>query len=144
MNDKASTLNELIEITRDGETFYRHAAAEVESPELRQLFEEMAQVKSAIIQALALKVAANDAHPAQGRTLFGKLREAYAELRAGAAEEKDATYVAQLEAAEDRILAAYEDALKAADTDVQALLGIELPKLRACHARMSELKKRLA
>ncbi|WP_313516247.1 PA2169 family four-helix-bundle protein [Pseudomonas sp.] len=144
MNDKTHTLNELIEITRDGETFYRHALSEVKSPELRQVFEEMAQVKSGVIQALAVKVAANDEHPAQGGTLFGKIREAYADARAGVTSDKDAAYVAQLEATEDRILEAYEDALKDADTDVQALLGIELPKIRACHARMSQLKKRLA
>ena len=144
MNDKTHTLNELIEITRDGERFYRHALSEVKSPELLQVFEEMAQVKSAVIQALAVKVSANEEHPAQGGTLFGRFREAYANARAGMASDKDATYVAQLEATEDRILAAYEDALKDADVDVQALLGLELPKLRACQARMSALKKSLA
>ncbi|WP_286785812.1 MULTISPECIES: ferritin-like domain-containing protein [Pseudomonas] len=144
MNDKTHTLNELIEITRDGERFYCRALSEVKSPELRQVFEEMAQVKNAVIQALAVKVSANEEHPAQGGTLFGRFREAYADARAGMASDKDATYVGQLEATEDRILAAYEDALKDADVDVQALLGLELPKIRACHARMSALKKSLA
>ena len=49
--------------------------------------------------------------PASGGTLMGKLRQVYADTRATLAKDEDATYVAQLEEAEDRILHAFEDAL---------------------------------
>jgi uncharacterized protein (TIGR02284 family) len=40
------------------------------------------------------------------------MRQMYADTRATLAKDEDATYVAQLEEAEDRILHAFEDALE--------------------------------
>ena len=45
-------------------------------------------------------------------------------------QDADATYVPQLEEAEDRILHAFEDALESADNDVRVLLAVEMPKVR--------------
>src|SRR3546814_15702867 len=74
-------LNELIEITRDGQRFYQHAADEVKDVELQHLFRDLAQAKTQIIQALSVKVAANHEHPSQGGTLTGRMREPYADDR---------------------------------------------------------------
>ncbi len=71
------------------------------------------------------------------------MRQLYADTKAHLGNE-NATYVAQLEEMEDRILHAFEDALKDAEPDVRALLAIELPKIRACHDRMRSLKQSLA
>ncbi|MNY72382.1 hypothetical protein D3C86_2109280 [compost metagenome] len=49
--------------------------------------------------------------------------------------------MAQLEAAEERILHAFEDALESAEPDVHALLAGELPKVRASHERIRTLKQ---
>ena len=138
MNEAMNQLNELIEITRDGQHFYQHAVGEVRDVELQHLFRDMAQAKTHIIQALSVKVAANHEEPAQGGTVAGKVREMYADTKARLGD-KDVVYVAQLEQAEDRILAAFEDALENAEPDVRALLAVELPKIRACHARMHGL-----
>ncbi len=50
MNPAMTHLNELIEITRDGQRFYQHAMDEVKDPELCKLFRDMAQAKIQIIQ----------------------------------------------------------------------------------------------
>ncbi|MDN6855372.1 PA2169 family four-helix-bundle protein [Pseudomonas sp. CAN2814] len=143
MNRTTSQLNELIEITRDGERFYQHAIHEVKDPRLQQLFQSMAQAKTDVINALAGKVAANHDDPATGGTLLGKLRQVYADTRASMAHDEGATYVAQLEETEDRILHAFEDAMEKGTPETQALLRAELPKVRACHDQMSELKHSL-
>ncbi|WP_028241152.1 PA2169 family four-helix-bundle protein [Stutzerimonas azotifigens] len=143
MNPAMTHLNELIEITRDGQRFYQHAMDEVKDPELCKLFRDMAQAKIQIIQALSVKVAANNEQPSQDGTLSGRMRQLYADTKAHLGNE-NATYVAQLEEMEDRILHAFEDALKDAEPDVRALLAIELPKIRACHDRMRSLKQSLA
>ncbi|TBU86492.1 ferritin-like domain-containing protein [Phytopseudomonas dryadis] len=140
MNSKTAQLNELIEITRDGQRFYEHAHDEVKDVRLQALFRDMAQTKTQVIQALAVKVAANQEEPATGGTVVGKLRQAYADARATLSSDEEATYVAQLEEAEDRILHAFEDALESAEPDVRALLAVEMPKVRACHDRMRDLK----
>jgi uncharacterized protein (TIGR02284 family) len=141
MNQDITHLNELIEITRDGQHFYQHALEEVKDIELQHLFRDMAQAKTHIIQALSVKVAANQQQPAQGGTTAGKLREMYADTKAQLGD-ADAVYIDQLDQTEERILAAFEDALKTADPDVKALLAIELPKIRACHERIHTLNHR--
>ncbi len=143
MTSQASVLNELIEITRDGEHFYQHAETAVHDPRLKAVFHDMALAKTQIIQALALKVAENQEHPAEGGTVSGALRQLYADTRARLASDGDATYVAQLESAEDRLLHAFEEALEEADPELRTVLSAELPNVRASHDRMSELKRTL-
>ncbi|ERI51908.1 PA2169 family four-helix-bundle protein [Pseudomonas sp. AOB-7] len=143
MSSKTAQLNELIEITRDGQRFYEHAHDEVKDIRLQALFRDMARAKTEVIDALARSVAANHSQPASGGTLLGKLRQLYADTRATLAKDEDATYVAQLEESEDRILQAFEDALEGADQDLRVLLAMEMPKVRACHERMRALKHSL-
>ncbi|MDG9925209.1 MULTISPECIES: PA2169 family four-helix-bundle protein [unclassified Pseudomonas] len=143
MTSQANVLNQLIEITRDGEHFYRHAEAAVEDQRLKAVFHDMAQAKVGIIQALALKVAENHDYPAESGTLSGSLHRLYAQTRARMASDGEATYVAELESAEDRLLHAFEEALEEADDDLRTVLAPEVPKLRASHERMSELKRTL-
>ena len=141
MTDKIQQLNELIEITRDGQRFYQHAHDEVKDVRLKVLFRDMSQSKKELISALAVKVSANNEKPADGGTMVGKLRQVYADTKATLVSDTEATYVAQLEEAEDRILHAFEDALESAEPDVQALLTAEMPKVRANHDRMRTLKQ---
>ena len=141
MTRTTAQLNELIEITRDGERFYQHAIEEVKDPALQGLFRDMAQAKTQVIQALAVKVAVNHEDPSTGGTFVGKLRQVYADTKANLVSDTEATYVAQLEEAEDRILHAFEDALESAEPGVQALLAAEMPKVRASHDRMRNLKQ---
>ena len=109
MNQDITHLNELIEITRDGQHFYQHALEEVKDIELQHLFRDMAQAKTHIIQALSVKVAANQEQPAQGGTTAGKLREMYADTKARLGD-SDAVYIDQLDQTEERILAAHAPA----------------------------------
>jgi uncharacterized protein (TIGR02284 family) len=140
MSRKTAQLNELIEVTRDGERFYQHALGEVKDADLRRLFEDMLQAKLRIIQALAVEVAGEQQPPAQGGTLLGKLRELYADTRGALSRDADATYLEQLAAAEQRILEAFEDAMADAEPDLRALLSVEMPNLRAGHDRLQQYK----
>ncbi|UVE17918.1 PA2169 family four-helix-bundle protein [Pseudomonas sp. LS44] len=143
MSSSTSQLNELIEITRDGQRFYEHARDEVKDEQLKSLFRDMSQAKTQVIQALAIKVAANHEQPAQGGTIVGKLRQIYADTRATLSTDVNATYVAQLEEAEDRLLHAFEDVMEEAGPDVRAVLSVEMPKVRQCHDRMRSLNQHL-
>ncbi|MGE6793740.1 conserved hypothetical protein [Pseudomonas guineae] len=141
MTDKIQQLNELIEITRDGQRFYQHAHEEVKDVRLQALFRDMAQTKTELIRALSVKVAANQQKPADGGTVVGKLRQVYADTKATLVSDEEGAYVAQLEEAEDRILHAFEAVLKDADPDIHALLATQMPTVRANHDRMRNLKQ---
>lgn len=141
MTSSTAQLNELIEITRDGKEFYDHAREEVKDVRFKALFADMAQAKNEVIQALAAKVIANREQPSSGGTFVGKMRQAYANVRAALSSDEEAAYVIQLEEAEDRILHAFQDALEHAEPDIRALLVMEMPKVRACHDRMRSVKQ---
>lgn len=140
MSSQTAHLNELIEITRDGEEFYRHAAQEVRDQSLRSLFGDLAGAKQQLVETLALEVALQHEEPALGGTLLGSLQRLYTDTRARFSRDEDAIYVAHLADAEERILCAFEEARLEATPELQHLLDRELPQIRACHARMQELK----
>ncbi|MEB0039201.1 PA2169 family four-helix-bundle protein [Pseudomonas sp. MH10] len=141
MSDTYAQLNELIEITRDGQRFYEHAADEVKDPRFKALFLDMAQAKNEVIRALSVEVATENEKPADGGTLLGKMRQMYADTKATLSSDESYTYVEQLEEAEDRILHAFEDALQSQDPKVQAVAAEKLPQVRAAHDRMRNLKR---
>ncbi|WP_397450794.1 PA2169 family four-helix-bundle protein [Pseudomonas sp. NA-150] len=141
MSNAKTQLNELIEITRDGQRFYQHAAEEVKDARFIALFLDMARAKSELIRDLSVEVAQEHEAPAQGGTFLGKMRQVYADTRALLSSNESAAYVEQLEEAEDRILHAFEDALQSAEPKVQALAAEKLPQVRAAHDRMRSLKR---
>lgn len=133
------TLNDLIALVRDGQRFYQHAADSVHDTQLRKLFGEMRAAKDELIQALIAKVQANDGDPVSEGTWAGRIRQVYADTRAGLSSNDAAVYIHQLEETEDRILQAFEQALETGDVGLHSLLAPEMPKVRACHDRMRDL-----
>jgi uncharacterized protein (TIGR02284 family) len=140
-NRSAELLNDLLEVARDGERFYRDAADKVASPELRGTFRQMAEVRQRLMDDLAQHVTARGAQPSDDRTLWGKSRKAYADVLAAMAPDNEDIYIRQLEAVEDRLLRHYENALEHAGRDsVRHVLQRHLLTVRAAHERMAALK----
>jgi len=137
----AHELNDLIEIARDGQDFYTEAAGKVEDAELKALFTRIAGVKGRIISTLSSTVAATGEKPAEKGTLRGSLQEMYGKIRATFGD-TNYGYVAELEESEDRLLAAFKDALQnheispAAQQQVAALM----PEVQECHNVMRNRK----
>lgn len=141
MANNAEILNDLVQVTRDSKTFYEDVARETENPRLRDVFSRMAMAKSSLIGALSGKLVSLGETPPDGGTVGGSLRKAYADIRATFSSNDDKIYVAQLEETEDRVLEEFEDALAKTDSvDVRSVLTEHLPKVRACHEEMRNLK----
>jgi len=137
-------LNDLIAISRDGQTFYQEAAQKVEDAELAALFLRMAGVKAAIVARLGEVVHATGGAPDTDGTLTGHLRQTYANVRAALGDRRYA-YVAELEESEDRLLKAFDELLADPDTPPaarDAAMAL-LPDVRACHDVMRSRKHAL-
>ena len=142
MTQTANNLNELIEVLNDGISFYDDAAKTTENAGYRSLFLRMATAKRSIAADLASHVARHGETPAEGGTVAGALRKGYAELRASLSRHPDARYITQLEETEDRILAAFQDAMGASeDSAVRHIAQQYLPEVRAMHDEMRALKR---
>jgi uncharacterized protein (TIGR02284 family) len=140
-NRSAALLNDLLEVARDGERFYREAADKVATPELRGTFRQMAEVRQRLMNDLVEHVAARGERPSDDRTLWGKSRRAYAGVLASLSPANESVYLSEFEAMENRLLERYEKALARADSDsVRQILHRHLLTVRAAHDRMKALK----
>ena len=145
MTKSATTLNELIEITRDGQVFYSDAVNRVDNPHLKIVFRGMIDAKSKLINALSGHVRMQGEQPSTDGTFAGSFRKLYAETKVRLSDHKDATFVAQLEQSEDRLLQAFERAARASsDPALQQIIARHLPKVRLCQEQMLNLKILLA
>lgn len=138
------SLNDLIEIARDGGEFYNEAAGKVENPELASLFQQMAAHKREIVQGLSADVAATGEKPAEHGTMVGSMQQIYGKMRA-AFGNKDYGYVAELEESEDRLLKAFKDTVADSDTPAAARAAAEqyMPRVVECHNIMRDRKHTL-
>lgn len=138
------SLNDLIEIARDGSQFYSEAAKKVDNPQLSALFGRMATHKHDIVQGLSSDVAASGGKPAEHGTMVGSMHQMYGKARA-ALGDTDYAYVAELEASEDRLLEAFKDTIHDKDTPAAARMAAEqfMPRVVECHDIMRNHKQAL-
>lgn len=135
------SLNDLIEIARDGSDFYTEAAENVKDAELSSLFRQMASHKREIVSGLSASVAASGGKPAEHGTMVGTMQQTYGKMRA-ALGDTSYGYVAQLEESEDRLLAAFKETISDQDTPAAARASAEqfMPRVVECHNIMRTRK----
>jgi uncharacterized protein (TIGR02284 family) len=141
MNQSTHILNDLVSATRDGKTFYEHAAANVKDPGLKTLFNRIAKVKGDIVRGLSDEIRAEGEMPSKTGTWTGDFHRFYGEVRAMIGERNHA-YVAQLEESEDQLLKAFHRAMNDAETPERARIVISdfMPEVRDCHDLMRARK----
>ena len=143
--NNANTLQDLVQIARDGVEFYTEAGKEVKDVTLKATFARMAEAKRDLIASLSTKLVASGEDVPTSGTALGKLRQMYADVRASISSNEEKIYVGQLEETEDRLVEHYESAIKEVkDPLVLAMLQAHMTRVRACHAEMRGLKQRLA
>jgi uncharacterized protein (TIGR02284 family) len=136
--DLARTLN-------DGVAFYERAAHKVGDGDLARLFERMAALKKDIAADINAEIALDGAPPREAGTVSGAMRILYAEVLGALTDRNAATFVARLEAHEDRLLEAFRAAVLAGDSPrVRDMALRYYPEIDRMHAEMSRLKKLFA
>lgn len=141
MTNDTATLNDLIEVLTDGQTFYKDASESVKRPDLKALFARMALNKAAVAADLEKNVVAKGSTPASGGTFFGAILKSYGELRTKVSSDSNYEYIAQLEGFEDRILHGFRDAVENSDDEaVRAIAKQHLPEVLRDHNEMRDLK----
>lgn len=135
------TLNDLIEIARDGKDFYTEAAGKVKDAELSALFTRIAGVKDELVRSLSATVVGAGGKPADHGTVVGSMQQFYGKVRATLGDTQYG-YVAELEESEDRLLKAFKDTLTDSDTTPAARQEVQrlLPQVQECHAVMRDRK----
>lgn len=133
-------LRDLLSALRDGVMFYAEAGEHAEQAAHRELFAQMATQKRAAARSIE-KLLAPPERPSDG-TWSGKIRECYTRVRAQLSSDKDAVFIKELEAAEDRIIEEFRHCLSTvADVEMRRVLEQHYPVAVDAHERMRRLKQ---
>jgi uncharacterized protein (TIGR02284 family) len=109
--DVSRLLDRLIEICRDGEEGFRTAAAGVQDPSLRRLFESYAEQRAGFARELQGQVERLGEEPADSGDAAGALHRGWMRIRASAAGHDEAVILQECERGEDASVRAYQGAV---------------------------------
>jgi uncharacterized protein (TIGR02284 family) len=117
VDQTASTLNELIQTSKDGENGFRAAAASVEDSNLRRLLESYAQQRAEFVAELQLEVRRLAQDPVDTGHAAAALHRGWLDIKASLTGRDEAAVIAECERGEDIAVGVYQKAL---DSDLPA------------------------
>ncbi len=133
-----SELENLIEITRDGQEGFRQAAEHAKAPELRDTFRQYSVERSVMVTELQnLERQCGKTDVDDSGSVTGSLHRAWINLRTAIASSNDQAILEEAERGEDAALAAHREALKQNNPplprSVTSVLESHLIKIQAAH-----------
>jgi uncharacterized protein (TIGR02284 family) len=140
-SDTINTLNNLVEISKDGEYGFRTSADYAKSPDLKQLFvrraEECCQ-GAAELQALVLKLGGD---PEDSGTAMGAAHRGWVAVKGNLAGYTDLALLEETERGEDTALEGYRDALDSGlPPDVRSVVERQCEGVKRNHAQIRALR----
>lgn len=113
MNDKTiSTLNDLIETSKDGERGFMKAAQDAISPELKSVFTEAARRCREAISELQALVRSLGGDPDKSGSISGAIHRGWVSLREAVSSHDDEAILEECERGEDYAKSQYRKALE--------------------------------
>jgi uncharacterized protein (TIGR02284 family) len=140
-DDVISTLNNLIETSKDGEQGFRTCADGVKNAQLKTLFTEAARRCAEGATELQTKVRALGGDPEKGGSMSGSLRRGWVNIKSAITGMDEAAVLAECERGEDVAKHAYEAALKKdLPTDVRSIVERQYQGVKQNHDRVRALR----
>jgi uncharacterized protein (TIGR02284 family) len=144
-DDVISTLNGLLEISRDGEQGFRTCAEGVQTPSLKAMFEGAARRCAEGAAELETKIRSLGGEPAQGGSITGSMHRAWTNIKSTITGMNEHAVLVECERGEDAAKAAYEAALqKNLPADVRTLVERQYQGVKANHDRVRNLRNAAA
>lgn len=139
-----SVLNDLIEVSRDGEAGFRKAAEDAANPELKALFSSRATEISGAVSELQSTVLALGGKPEDSGSVAGALHRGWISVRTAVADRSDLAILEETEKGEDVAKKKYGDALQETELgfDVRALIERQYQGVLRNHDLIRDLRNR--
>lgn len=143
-DNNVSVLNDLIEVSRDGEEGFRKAAEDAKNPELKTLFSSRATEIGAAVRELQSQVAALGAKPEDHGSVAGALHRGWVSLRTAVSDRSDLAILEETEKGEDVAKKKYAEALQETDLsfDIRALIERQYQGVLRNHDLIRDLRNR--
>lgn len=141
-NDRiVSTLNGLIEISRDGAEGFRTCAQDAHDEALKSYFENRAQSCEQAIRELSAEVRRYGGDPDTSGTITGSLHRTWVDIRTAMTNRDNVAVLEECERGEAAAVAAYENALREElPGDLRALLDLQYEGAKRNHDRVRQLR----
>lgn len=139
-----SVLNDLIEVSRDGEEGFRKAAEDSKNPELKALFTSRAAECGTAVRELQSQVIALGARPEESGSVAGALHRGWVSLRSAVADRTDLAILEETEKGEDVAKKKYTEALQedGLSFEIRALVERQYQGVLRNHDLIRDLRNR--
>lgn len=139
--DDAEILKNVISVCRDGEKLYRYVAEQVQDQQSRNIFSNMARVRSQIVNELESEMILRGAEPSRSGTVVGSISRWYVGARSHFVNYKEKEFVEQLKETEDRSMKILRSAVqKVEDKSLAYRLSSLVATFQIDHDRIQSLK----
>ncbi|QDP19925.1 ferritin-like domain-containing protein [Sphingomonas xanthus] len=140
-----TVLKTLTDTLGDSINGYRDAATHVESEQFRQMFIELADKRSTIMDDLQAELGRLGASADRDGTTLGHLHQSWLDFKAGLTGRDDKAVINEVERGEDYLKEKFETALKSDSLDptVQGVIQRAYGSVREGHDRVSQIKHSL-
>ncbi len=140
-----STLNDLVETSRNGEKGFRLAAEHAQDTQLKSLLQRFADDCGRAARELQQCVVQAGGKPEEGGTAAGAAHRAWINLKTAVTSNDDAAILEECERGEDHAKAIYKKALAdGLPTDVRSLVERQYQGTLQHHDRIKELRNQYA
>jgi uncharacterized protein (TIGR02284 family) len=141
-NDEiASTLNGLIEISRDGAEGFETCADDINDEALKNYFHNRAESCRKAVQELSAEVRRRGGNPDTSGTVTGSIHRAWVDLKAKVTSRDNQAVLEECERGEAAAVAAYENALREElPGELRALLELQCEGAKRNHDRVRQLR----
>jgi len=138
----ASTLNELIQTSKDGENGFRAAAGSVQDSNLRHLLESYAQQRAEFAAELQLEVRRLAQDPVDTGHATAALHRSWMDLKAGLTGRDEAAVIAECERGEDTAAGVYRKALESdLPEDLRVIVQRQSSEVEQAHEHIRSLER---
>lgn len=142
VDESASTLNQLIQICKDGEAGFLAAAGAVEDLNLRRLFESYSQQRAEFAAELQLEVRRMAEQPVDSGHAMAALHRSWLGIEAGLIGRDEGAIISECERGEDIAVRDYEKALDAAlPPDIRVTVERQFLQIKQAHDQIRSLER---
>lgn len=140
-DDVVSTLNDLIETSRDGEEGFRSCADQAKDPQLKTFFANRAQTCAAAVPELQSLVRKYGGDPENSSSLGGALHRRWVDIKSMVTGKDDAAVLKECERGEDVAVSSYRNALdKNLPADVRSVVEKQYQGVLKNHDQVKSLR----
>lgn len=136
------TLNDLIEILRDGQHGYKTAAEDAKDAQLAQTFTRYSEQRAEFVSQLQTRLLALGAEPEKSGSITGTMHRTWMDLKAAMSKNEPHAVLSEAERGEDAAVEAFQKALDNNDLDLPTrdILTRQYQEVQAAHDRVRDLR----